>query len=277
MKVIFLGISSGAGKTVLTAMYCRHLYKNGKKVAPFKASNLSSTSYATKDKSEIGTGQAFQAMVSGIEPTKEMNPILLKPLGKGIVQLKINGVVQEDLSKRGPIDTKEIIKTASEAFDILSEKFDAVVCEGSGSPVELNLIDRDIANIGMMRSRRIPAILVGDIERGGVFAALYGTWLLMPEDVRPLLKGFIINRFRGDQSILGDAIEKIIELTGMEYIGTIPYVDLKFPEEDSLSDPAGKLEGAAAIKEYISNIDSLLVIAERNGLDLKKIDDISSA
>jgi len=206
-----------------------------------------------------------------------MNPILLKPLGKGIVQLKINGVVQEDLSKRGPIDTKEIIKTASEAFDILSEKFDAVVCEGSGSPVELNLIDRDIANIGMMRSRRIPAILVGDIERGGVFAALYGTWLLMPEDVRPLLKGFIINRFRGDQSILGDAIEKIIELTGMEYIGTIPYVDLKFPEEDSLSDPAGKLEGAAAIKEYISNIDSLLVIAERNGLDLKKIDDISSA
>ena len=277
MKVIFLGISSGAGKTVLTAMYCRHLYKNGKKVAPFKASNLSSTSYATKDKSEIGTGQAFQAMVSGIEPTKEMNPILLKPLGKGIVQLKINGVVQEDLSKRGPIDTKEIIKTASEAFDILSEKFDAVVCEGSGSPVELNLINRDIANIGMMRSRRIPAILVGDIERGGVFAALYGTWLLMPEDVRPLLKGFIINRFRGDQSILGDAIERIIELTGMEYIGTIPYVDLKFPEEDSLSDPAGKLEGAAAIKEYISNIDSLLVIAERNGLDLKKIDDISSA
>jgi len=277
MKVIFLGISSGAGKTVLTAMYCRHLYKKGIRVAPFKASNLSLNSYATKDKSEIGTGQAFQALVSGIEPSKEMNPILLKPLGKGVVQLKINGVVQEDLSKRGPIDTKEILRTASESFDILSKKYDAVVCEGSGSPVELNLIDRDIANIGMMRSRRIPAILVGDIERGGVFAALYGTWLLMPEDVRPLLKGFIINRFRGDPSILGDAIERIIELTGMEYIGTIPYIDLKFPEEDSLSDPSCKLEGAAAIKEYIRNIDSLLMTAEKNGLDLKKIEDISSA
>jgi adenosylcobyric acid synthase len=277
MKVIFLGISSGAGKTVLTAMYCRYLYKKGIKVAPFKASNLSLNSFATKDGSEIGTGQAFQALVSGVEPIRDMNPILLKPLGKGVVQLKINGVVQEDLSKSDPIDTKEIIKKAGEAFDNISKKFDAVVCEGSGSPVELNLIERDIANIGMMRARKIPAILVGDIERGGVFAALYGTWLLMPEDIRPLLKGFIINRFRGDPSILGDAIERIEELTGMEYIGTIPFVDLKFPEEDSLSDAAGGLEGTAAIREFISNIDSLLATAEKSGLDLKKIDKISSA
>ena len=277
MKVIFLGISSGAGKTVLTAMYCRHLFKKGISVAPFKASNLSLDSFPTKDGSEIGTGQAFQAMVSGIEPSRDMNPILLKPLGKGVVQLKINGIVQESLSKSDPVDTKELIKKASEAFDRLSKEYEAVVCEGSGSPAELNLMEKDVANIGMMRSRKIPAVLIGDIERGGAFAALYGTWLLIPEDVRPLLKGFIINRFRGDPSILGEAIEKIEELTGMGYIGTIPLVELKFPEEDSLSDSADKLEGKAAIEEFIKNIDILLETAEKSGLDLKKIDDISSA
>jgi adenosylcobyric acid synthase len=118
---------------------------------------------------------------------------------------------------------------------------------------------------------------VGDIQRGGVFAALYGTWLLVPDDVRPLLKGFIINRFRGDPSILGSATNKIEKLTGMKYLGTLPLMELRFPEEDSLSDAAGEHEGPMTVDGFISNMDSLLETAENSGLDLKWIEEISSA
>ncbi|MDR0509180.1 MAG: cobyric acid synthase [Candidatus Methanoplasma sp.] len=276
MKVIFLGTSSGAGKTTVAALYCRYLYKKGVNVAPFKASNLSISSFITKDGREIGMGQAFQAWVSGVEPSNDMNPVLLKPSGNGTIQLIVNGESQ-NISDADPMNRKAVMRKACEAFDRLSSKHDAVVCEGSGSPVELNLLEKDLANTGIMRERRIPAILVGDIERGGAFAALYGTWLLMPEDVRPLLKGFIINRFRGDPSILGGAVEKIKELTGMEFIGTIPYAYLRFPEEDSLSTTGGKLEGPTLTDAFINNADSLLEIAEEYGLDLKKIEDISSS
>ena len=277
MKVIFLGTSSGAGKTTVTALYCRYLRKKGIKVVPFKASNLSLNSFVTKDGREIGMGQAFQAWVSGVEPASDMNPVLLKPSGNGTMQLIVDGKAQTDISDTNPMDRDAIMKKVCGAFDRLSGKYEAVVCEGSGSPAELNLLEKDIANTGMMRERNIPAVLVGDIERGGVFAALYGTWLLMPEDVRPLLKGFIINRFRGDPSILGSAIEKIEELTGMAFIGTIPYMDLKFPEEDSLCDTGGKLEGPTVMGAFIGNADSLLDTAIEYGLDLKKIEDISSS
>ena len=277
MKVIFLGTSSGAGKTTVTALYCRYLSKKGVNVAPFKASNLSLNSFVTKDGKEIGMGQAFQAWVSGVEPSGDMNPILLKPSGKGTIQLMVDGKAECDISEANPMDRKAVMKKACEAFDRLSEKYGAVVCEGSGSPAELNLLEKDIANTGMMRERRIPAILVGDIERGGVFAALYGTWLLVPDDVRPLLKGFIINRFRGDPSILAGAIARIEELTGMAFIGTIPYADLRFPEEDSLSSAEGKLEGPTARDAFMNNADSLLETAKEYGLDLKKIEDISSS
>jgi adenosylcobyric acid synthase len=277
MKVIFLGTSSGAGKTTVTALYCRYLKREGVSVSPFKASNLALNSFVTKDGDEIGAGQAFQAWVSGIEPSSEMNPVLLKPCGNGKMQLIVNGKLKGNISDKEPMDREAVMKSACDAFDKLSEKYEAIVCEGSGSPVELNLMDRDIANIGMMRERNVPAILVGDIERGGVFAALYGTWLLMPEDVRPLLKGFIINRFRGDPTILESAIQKIKELTGMEFIGTIPYLDLRFPEEDSLSNTGGKLEGPTLVDAFIANADHLLEASEEYGLDLKKIKDISSA
>jgi len=277
MKVLFLGTSSGAGKTTVTALYCRYLNQKGVKVAPFKASNLSMTSLVTKDGGEIGIGQAFQAWASGTEPSGEMNPILIRPSGKGKMQLIVNGKLREEISDKNPIDTEAVRKEAYESFDRLSKKYDAVVCEGSGSPVELNLMERDIANIGLMRGRNVPAILVGDIERGGVFAALYGTWLLMPKDVRPLLKGFIINRFRGDPSILEPAIKKIEDLTGMKFIGTIPYVDLKFPEEDSLSEITGITDYRASTEYFIKNADSLLRTAKEYGLDLKKIEDISSS
>ena len=154
---------------------------------------------------------------------------------------------------------------AVKSFDKLKEK-GKVICEGSGAPVELNLMDRDIANIGIMKEREMNAILVGDIERGGVFAAIYGTWLLIPDELKPKMKGFIINRFRGDVSILDSGIRRIEELTGMRCIGVMPYVtDIVLPEEDSISSRKPHKEKFTDIrKRYDESLDLLTDLAEDN-------------
>lgn len=220
-------------------------------------------------------GQAFQSWACGIEPTTDMNPVLLKPSGNGTIQLVLRGKPFMDISDDRPMDREVIMEKVTESYDKLSEEYDAIVCEGSGSPAELNLQDRDLANLGMLKARSVPAVLVGDIERGGVFAALYGTWLLMPEEQRALLKGFIINRFRGDSSILRSGIEKIEKLTGMRCLGVMPYMDLKFPEEDSMSERKGKLKGEDIRKAFMDNLDELLEESVEAGLDLEIIDEIA--
>ncbi len=275
MNIIFLGTSSGAGKTTISALYCRYLHNMGISVAPFKASNLSLNSYVTKSGKEIGMGQAFQAWAAGIEPTEDMNPVLLKPSGNNSIQLIIRGEPVKDITKNDPMDRKMVMRKVEESYDRLIDKYDAVVCEGSGSPVELNIMDSDIANIGMLRSRSIPAIIVGDIERGGVFAAIYGTWRLIPDEQKPLMKGFIINRFRGERSILKSGIDRIEELTGMKCLGVLPYMYLKFPEEDSMSDKEGKLEGKDIRMAFMDNLDELLKISIESGLDLTSINEIA--
>jgi len=275
MKIIFIGTSSGAGKTTIAALYCRYLYKKGIKVAPFKASNLSLNSYVTKNGKEIGMGQAFQAWASDIEPTEDMNPVLLKPSGNNTIQLILKGEPFMDISEQNPMDIEMVMEKVCESFDRLSKEYDAVVCEGSGSPVELNLMNRDLANLGMLRERSISAVLIGDIERGGVFAAIYGTWRLMPDEQKHLLKGFIINRFRGDGSILKSGIEKIEKLTGMKCLGVMPYLNLKFPEEDSMSDMGGELKGSDIRSAFMNNLDCLLKVATENGLDLDYINMIA--
>lgn len=276
-SVLFLGTSSGAGKTTLDALYCRHLVRKGLKVAPFKASNLSLNSYVTEDGKEIGMGQAFQAWACGIEPIGDMNPVLMKPSGNGRMQIVLRGEPFMDTERGSYFPRDEIMEKACESFDRLAHDNDVVVCEGSGSPVELNLMDTDMANIGMMRARGIQSVLIGDIERGGVFAAVYGTWLLLPEDLRPLLKGFVINRFRGDASILESGIRKVEELTGMKCLGIVPYALLKFPEEDSLSDSKGSLGDGDIHDEFVKNLDELLDSAEEAGLDFEAIDRLLSA
>ncbi|MDN5357044.1 MAG: cobyric acid synthase [Candidatus Methanomethylophilaceae archaeon] len=271
MRVLFLGTSSGAGKTTVSAMYCRYLARKGVRVAPFKASNLSLNSYATSDGGEIGIGQAFQAMASGAVPATDMNPILLKPSGNGRIQVVLNGMPYADITDDTPLDIGIATAEACKAYDRLRERFDAVVCEGSGSPAEINLRGRDIANVGMMRERNIPSVLVGDIERGGVFAALYGTWKLIPEGQRGLLKGFIINRFRGDPTMLESGMASIEEITGMKCLGILPYADLRFPEEDSLSNSGGRMSGKDASSAYLENLDSLIAEAERCGFDFEAL------
>lgn len=270
-SVLFLGTSSGAGKTTLDAAFCRYLARRGYRVAPFKASNLSLNSYVTLQGEEIGMGQAFQAWASGTEPVGNMNPVLLKPSGSGRLQVILRGKPYMDITKDNAMDRKAVMEKVCESYDELLSRYDAVVCEGSGSPAELNLLDTDMANVGMMRARGITSVLVGDIERGGVFAAVYGTWLLLPEDVRPLLKGFVINRFRGDASILKDGISRIEKLTGMKCYGVVPYETLKFPEEDSMSDVGGELGNGDIHDEFVRNLDRLIDSALNAGVDFDGI------
>lgn len=274
MRVLVLGTSSGAGKTTVCAMICRHLMREGLDPVPFKALNLSLNSYATRDGGEIGIGQAFQAWSCGLEPETDMNPILLKPSGGGVIQMILRGKPHQDVTKDCPMDRAAAMDAAAEAYSRLSSEHGFVVCEGSGSPAELNLIERDIANVGLMRRLGIPAILVGDIERGGVFAAIYGTWLLIPEDVRPLVKGFVINRFRGEPSILRSGIEEVERLTGMRCLGVLPYKHLRFPDEDSLSSSEGKLEGSDARSAFMDNMDELTDACERE-LDFEALEEIA--
>ena len=258
MKLMFLGTSSNAGKTLLSAIFCRYLTDKGVDTIPFKGSNLSLNSVATRDGKEIGIGQAFQAMACLKEPTGDMNPVLLKPSGKGVVQVITNGRPYANISPGCAPDTEELVKIACESFDRLSDAHDAVICEGSGSPVELNLKSRDVANLRMVRERKIPAVLVGDIERGGVFAAIYGTWLLMTPEEKKFMKGFIINRFRGEPSILKSGIDRIESLTGMKCLGIVPYIDLRFPEEDSMSSKHGKLVGDDVRQAFNRNLDEMI-------------------
>jgi adenosylcobyric acid synthase len=274
MSILFLGTSSGAGKTTVCAMMCRYFSNEGIDVAPFKGSNLSLNSIATKDGGEIGIGQAFQARAAGIEPETDMNPVLLKPSGKGVMQLVLNGKPAMDITKDHPMDRTKVMEDVKAAYARMSERHQMLLCEGSGSPVELNLMATDIANVGLMRATGVPAVLVGDIERGGVFAAIYGTWRLIPDELKPQLKGFIINRFRGDGSILAPALKRIEDLTGMKCLGVLRYEYLRFPEEDSLSSSEGKLEGDDIHSAFLANLDEMISHAKDDGFDfgmLKKM------
>ena len=271
-SVLFLGTASGAGKTTLDAVFCRYLVRKGLNVAPFKASNLSLNSFVTEDGKEIGMGQALQSWACGKEPSAHMNPVLLKPADGSRLQIILRGEPLLDVGPSRDYDRVMVMAKAYESYDHLLSVSDFVVCEGSGSPAELNLINTDMANVGLMRARKVPSILVADIERGGVFAAIYGTWKLIPEDVRPLLKGFVINRFRGDASLLDSGIRKIEELTGMKCIGVVPYESLRLPEEDSMSQSGGEIGEGDIRQGFISNLDRMLASAEAAGVDFSMIE-----
>ena len=228
------GTTSNAGKSAIATALCRILSRRGYSVAPFKAQNMSLNSYVTRDGKEIALAQAMQAKAAGVEPDARMNPILLKPKGNFVSQLVLLGEAVGDISSKQYYSmVGELRKVVEKAYRELAEEFDLVVIEGAGGIAEINLYDRDLANIGIARIAR-PAILVaGDIDRGGVFASLYGSYLLLPEDVRGLVRGFVINRLRGRVDILESGVRKLEELTGVRVLGVIPYVESVF-SEDSL-------------------------------------------
>ncbi len=236
MSLFVMGSASHVGKSVTVAAICRCLVRRGITVAPFKSQNMSLNSYVTPDGGEIGMAQAMQAIAAKVTPDTDMNPVLLKPKGDCISQVVLHGRPYKDVHITAYYEeTPSLLTRALESYYRLESKYGQVVVEGAGGAAELNLYDRDIANTRLANVLRLPIILVADIERGGVFAQIYGTIELLPEDIRHLVKGIIINKFRGDPSIFAPGVKKIEELTGVPVLGVLPYFTIPLPSEDSLS------------------------------------------
>ena len=231
------GTMSNSGKSFITAGLCRIFKQDGYKVAPFKSQNMALNSYITKDRLEIGRAQAMQAEAAGIEPTVDMNPILLKPTSHTGSQVIVNGEVWADMKAMDYYKNKKaLIPEVMKAYNQLASEYDIIVIEGAGSPAEINLKDNDIVNMGMAKLAKAPVLLAADIDRGGVFASIYGTIKLLDEDEQQIIKGTIINKFRGDVKILEPGLRQIEALTDIPVVGVIPMAQVDIDDEDSLSE-----------------------------------------
>jgi adenosylcobyric acid synthase len=262
--LMILGTGSGAGKSLIAAAFCRIFRDSGLKVAPFKAQNMALNSYVTVEGGEIGRAQALQAEAAGVEASVHMNPVLLKASGEMGSQVIIQGKVHSTMKAREYYAFRnEAWQAVKESFAKLSRNYDMLVMEGAGSPAEINLMDVDIVNMSVAKHAKAPVILVGDIDKGGVFASLYGTVKLLGRESR-YIKAFVINKFRGDVEILRPGLEMIREKTGIPVIGVLPFVqDLGLPEEDGMalyqSRKYGTGSGSGAVRivvvrlKYISN------------------------
>lgn len=236
-NIMIQGTSSHVGKSVLTAALLRSLRNRGIKAAPFKAQNMALNSSVTADGGEIGRAQAFQAEAAGLSPTVDMNPILLKPTGDARSQVIIHGRVFGSMSAREyHLFKKEALGFALESYGRLAKEHAVIVIEGAGSPAEVNLRENDLANMGMAEAVDSPVLLVGDIDRGGVFASLVGTLELLEPSERERVKGFIINKFRGDKALLLPGLDFLEARTGKKVLGVVPYFkDITLPDEDGVA------------------------------------------
>ena len=234
-NLMVVGTGSHVGKSIIVTALCR-IFSKKYSVAPFKAQNMSLNSWVTRDGGEIGIAQAIQAKAAGIEPTCDMNPVLLKPKGDHMSQVIILGKPVADKEAGDYYDSiEEVMSIVAGAHNRLCDLYELIIIEGAGGAAEINLYHRDIVNTGMARLVKPPIILVGDIERGGVFASVYGTIKLLPDDIKGLVRGLVINKFRGDMKLLEPGIRQLEEITGIPVIGVIPYTDLRIPSEDSVS------------------------------------------
>jgi len=233
------GTASDVGKTQVVAGLCRLLARQGVKVAPFKAQNMALNSYVTGSGSEIGRAQAMQAFAAGVTPEAGMNPILLKPTGDRTSQVIVNGEPLADMDAQQYEDYKpQLVGVVLDALSDLRSRYDTVILEGAGGAAEINLLEHDIANLRIAVKADIPALIVGDIDRGGVFAALYGTVALLPDPQRAQVRGFVINKFRGDPGLLGDGCVELERRCGIPTLGIIPWLDdIAIDAEDSLALP----------------------------------------
>ena len=235
--IMIQGTMSNAGKSLLTAGLCRIFRQDGYRVAPFKSQNMALNSYITSEGLEMGRAQVMQAEAAGIEPSVLMNPILLKPTNDTGSQVIVNGEVLGTMSARDYFKyKKKLVPDIMKAFRALAEKNDIIVIEGAGSPAEINLKTDDIVNMGMAKMADAPVLLAGDIDRGGVFAQLYGTVELLEPEERNRIRGLIINKFRGDKTILDPGIEMLEEKCGIPVVGVAPYLDIQVEDEDSLTE-----------------------------------------
>jgi len=238
--LLVAGTGSDAGKSVLVAGLCRWLARQGVKVAPFKAQNMSLNSFVTLDGAEIGRAQAMQAAAAGVEPAADMNPVLLKPGSDRRSQVVVLGHPEAEADAVGyRAHAPWLRQVALDSLARLRAAYDVVICEGAGSPAEINLRETDVANMGLARAAGLPVIVTGDIDRGGVFAAMYGTLALLSPEDQALISGFVINKFRGAPELLASGLTMLRELTGRPVYGVLPWQEgLWLDAEDSLNLPA---------------------------------------
>ena len=246
--LLVCGTHSDAGKSVVVAGICRWLKRQGVSVAPFKAQNMSLNSVVTLDGAEVGRAQAVQATAAGVEPDATMNPILIKPSGERHSQVIVLGKPYADADARSYGEMKHQLRPiVAQALADLRDRYDVVVCEGAGSPAEINLRDRDLTNMWLAREAGMPTLIVAGIDRGGVFASLFGTLALLDREDQSHVAGFVINKFRGDLGVLAPGLEQLREHTGRPTLGVLPFVeDLWMDVEDSLALDATRPEEPAA-------------------------------
>jgi adenosylcobyric acid synthase len=256
------GTSSGAGKSLLATALCRHFARRGVRVAPFKAQNMSNNARVAGD-GEIGTAQYLQALAAGVEPELRMNPVLVKPEADDRSQVIVLGVADAELSRRPWLQrTESLWPVAAESLRSLLADHELVVLEGAGSPAEINLAGSDMTNLRSAELADAAVLLAADVDRGGAFAHLYGTWALLEPAQRQRIGGFLLNKFRGDRELLADGPERLRELTGVVTAGVVPWVRHGLPDEDGVSQPPpGGREGRprVAVVTYptASNLDEL--------------------
>ena len=271
-NLMILGTSSGVGKSIITTGLCRIFYKDGYSTVPFKAQNMALNSFVTRDGLEIGRSQGVQAAACKIEAEGFMNPLLLKPCGNNTIQVILNGKPVGNMSgyeffKEKPKYREDILKAYKN-----TEKFDICVLEGAGSPVEINIKENDLVNMGMAEMADAPVILTADIDRGGVFASVVGTMVLLEPHEKKRVKGIIINKFRGKKESLEPGIKKLEELTGVPVLGIVPYGNIDIEDEDRVTDKLRKLTDGT-INIAVINLNHLSNFTDMD--PLKRIKDVS--
>ncbi len=275
-SIMLQGTGSSVGKSMLCAALCRIFREDGLRVAPFKSQNMALNSYATSEGLEMGRAQVVQAQAAGVEPSVEMNPILLKPTSDRKSQVICMGKPIGNMSAVEYHNYKPNLRAlVKDTYDSLESKYDAVVIEGAGSPAEINLKEGDLVNMWMAEAADAPVLLVGDIDRGGVFASLYGTVMLLEPEERARIKGMIINKFRGDVRILEPGLRMIEEKVGIPVVGVVPWTDADIEDEDSVSERltgqsgSGEVTVAVVRLKHISNFTDFQALSLHPGVTLK--------
>lgn len=278
VKLMVQGTMSNAGKSLVAAGLCRIFHQDGYRAAPFKSQNMALNSYITKEGLEMGRAQVMQAEAACVEPVAAMNPILLKPTSDVGSQVIVNGKSMGNMSAREYFQyKKKLVPVIQEALDALDREFDIIVIEGAGSPAEINLKQNDIVNMGIAKMADAPVLLVGDIDRGGVFAQLYGTVELLEPEERARIKGLVINKFRGDKTILDPGITMLEEKCHIPVVGTIPYMKVDLDDEDSLAERLeqekvrGIVDIAVVRLPHISNFTDFHVLEAMPGVTLRYV------
>ena len=270
------GTASSVGKTLIVAALCRIFRQDGYSVAPFKAQNMALNSFITADGKEMGRAQVMQAEACGLAPDARMNPVLLKPTGRNRSQVIVHGLSTGDMAAQDYFANKaHLVPAIMEAYESLGREHDILVLEGAGSPAEINLKHEDIVNMGMAKRANAPVVLAGDIDRGGVFAALAGTLMLLEEDERARVKGLIINKFRGDPAILAPGLAMMEERLGLPVLGVIPHMDIQMDDEDSLTGRFERrhtmqvLDIAVVRLPYIANFSDFSALEYQEGAGVR--------